>query len=280
MRIRTHLLAVAAAWYVVAPIAAAQSVGKMIVDDVKNGGLDMWAVWTSPFRASERDWLLAAASFGAFGVSMLADQPVADLMERNKESGVFSTLEPVRRGGIAYTGKFIVPPIAIAYVTGLITKNQDTRDFVMGCMSAWLAQSAVRKGTYLVVARQRPDTSPNNPNKWSTPGDWENWQQHSFPAGHFANLMSCASYWNERFNSRIGAAAAFTLAGAIGVGRLVDGGHWTSDTVLGGILGYAVGREVARRSLERKNKTADKRQAEFNVSPDQGGVRASVRITF
>ena len=118
-------------------------------------------------------------------------------------------------------------------------------------MSAWGSQSLVRKGVYLVVGRRRPETSPNDPNEWTFPGKGD-WQMHSFPAGHFANAMACATYWNNRFHLGVAGYAAYGLAAAVGVGRLADRGHWTSDTVIGGILGYAVGKEIARRSLRRK----------------------------
>jgi membrane-associated phospholipid phosphatase len=278
MRIHTF---VAAALMLSSRIVPAQSVGKMLVDDVKDGAGDMLAIWTSPFRASSRDWLLAGAAAGAFGLSMLADQPVSDWALRNKDSGFFNTLDPVRRGGKAYTGKTIVPPVAALYVTGIVLKNQNMRDIVTGCATSWLAQSAIRKGTYLLVGRERPDTSPDNPNRWQVPGDWSDWQEHSFPAGHFANAMSCATYWNERFNLGWWGVPIYAVAGAIGVGRLADGGHWTSDTVIGGIFGYAVGREVARRSLERsERRNDDKRHAELILTPTRGGGYFGVNVSF
>jgi membrane-associated phospholipid phosphatase len=277
---RTHTL-VAGALLLSSRVAPAQSVGKMLVDDFKNAGGDVLAIWQSPFKASSRDWLLVGAAAGAFGVSMLADQSVSNWALRNKDAGLFKTLEPVRSGGDAYTGKTIVPPVAALYVTGIVLKNQNMRDIVMGCASSWLAQSAIRKGMYILVGRERPDTSPDNPNRWQVPGEWSDWQEHSFPAGHFANAMSCATYWNERFELGWWGVPIYAVAGAIGVGRLADGGHWTSDTVLGGILGYAVGREVARRSLARKDaKDTDRKHAELLIAPTRDRTYFGVAVAF
>ena len=183
-------------------------------------------------------------------------------------------------GGVAYTGKFVVPPVAALYVVGIAMKNQGMRDAVMGCAASWLSESAVRKSTYLLVSRQRPDTSPNNPNKWSVPGDWENWQLHSFPAGHFANVMACASFWNNRFELGFAEPVIYAVAGAVGIGRIADAGHWTSDTVLGGILGYAIGREVARRSQARHDGKPDNRRAQFQFSPEPGGATVGLKISY
>jgi membrane-associated phospholipid phosphatase len=37
----------------------------------------------------------------------------------------------------------------------------------------------------------------------------------------------------------------------MGVGRIADRGHWLSDQLIGVAMGYAIGKEVARRQLRR-----------------------------
>src|SRR5262245_50087006 len=137
---RTQTL-VATALLFSAHAASAQSVGKMLVDDVRNSGGDALAIWISPFKGSSHDWLLAGAAAGAFGVTMLVDRPISDWALRNQNSGFFKPLEPLRRGGIAYTGKTILPPVVALYATGIVLKNQNIRDIVTGCATSWLAQS-------------------------------------------------------------------------------------------------------------------------------------------
>lgn len=280
MRIRW--IAVTAVIVTLARGAAAQSVGRMLEDDFKNAGKDILSIWASPFDASAKDWLLTAAAFGAFGASMLADQSVSDWAIENDSSAIFRALEPVRRGGVLFSGKYVVPPVAGVYVLGIVLKNQNMRDFVTGCMSAWGAQSAVRKGVYLLVGRRRPETAPNDPQDWEFPGG-SDWQMHSFPGGHFANAMACATYWNKRFHLGAAGPAVYALAVAVGVGRLADKAHWTSDTVLGGLLGYAVGKEVARRALARETRRGGGGgggSASFGLSPTASGITMSFRWSF
>jgi membrane-associated phospholipid phosphatase len=276
MRIRS--LSAAALLLTATQAARAQSVGNMLKDDFQNLGKDVVAIWASPFHASSRDWALTAASFGAFGVSMLADQSISDWAIRNDSSTFFRSISAVRRGGKLFSGKYVIPPVAAVYVIGIATKNQDLRDFVMGCMASWGAQSAVRKGIYQLVGRARPDTMSNDPQHWKV-FSGGTWQMHSFPAGHFANAVACATYWNKRFRLGPAGLAAYALAGAVGVGRLADKAHWTSDTFIGGVLGYAVGKEVARRSVARlKPRMVD--GTSFNVSPGADGLTFNVRWTF
>jgi len=279
MRLRST--AVFAVMLTLTRVAAAQSVGKMLVDDWKSAGKDVLAIWGSPFDASGRDWLLTGAAFGAFGVSMLADQSVSDWAIKNKNSSGFRAIDPVRRGGVLFSGKYVVPPIAASYIAGVVLKNQDLRDFVTGCAASWASQSFLRKGLYALVGRARPDTMPNDPQHWTFPGESDEWQLHSFPAGHFANAMACATYWNTRFKMGVVEPALYLVAAAVGVGRLADEAHWTSDTVIGGILGYAVGREIARRSLARHaaggvNRTT----SSLYMTPEPGGLSMGMRWSF
>lgn len=282
MRIRS--LAIAVATVTLARLAPAQSVGNMLKDDFKNAGKDILSIWASPFDASGRDWMLTGAAFGAFGLSMLADQEAGDWAIRNDSSAVFRAIGPLRRRGVLYSGKYVVPPVAAVYVLGIVLKNQGMRDFVMGCASSWAAQSAVRKGVYRLVGRERPDTAPattaGDPHRWSFPGS-SDWSAHSFPAGHFANAMACATYWNKRFEFGPVEPALYGVAAAVGVGRMADRGHWLSDTVLGGILGYAVGSEVARRSLARQRDAGlPGASTGAFISPGQDGVTLGMRWTF
>ena len=209
---------------------------------------------------------------------MLADQSVSDWAIKNKDGSFFRALDPVRRGGVLFAGKYVVPPVAALYVIGVATKNQDLRDFVTGCMTAWGAQSLPRKAAAYVFGRARPDTFPDDPQHWALlPGD--KWMMRSFPAGHFANAMSCASFWNNRFHLGVAEPLIYALAAAVGVGRLADAAHWTSDSVIGGILGYAVGKEVARLSLNREAKRSGSATS-MNVSPSANGVAFSLNWTF
>lgn len=276
MRIRYTLVLLAL--LPVAQNAAAQSVGQMFGDDLKNAGKDAVAVWGAPFHASSREWALTAAAFGAFGLAMFADQSVSDWAIRNENSTFFRALAPVRRGGKLYSGKYVVPPVAAVYVIGIATGNRDVRDAVTGCMTSWATQSAVRKVVYNLVGRARPDTMPTDPQHWTfAPGG--NWQLHSFPAGHAANAFACATFWNKRFHLGVIGPVVYALAGAVGIGRFPDKAHWASDTVLGGILGYAVGKEVARRSLERQRERALS-GARLYITPGAPGYDLGIRLSF
>lgn len=276
MRIRLSFLVAALA---LTRAADAQSVAKQLQYDLSHAGKDMLAIWTSPFDAKGRDWLGFAAALGATGLSMFADQPIADWAVRDSTNALFNAIKPIRRRGILYTGKYVVPPIAALYIVGLATNNQDLRDAVMGCASSWLSQSFARKAFYQLVARARPDTSPDDPHDWRVPGS-RHWGLHSMPGGHLGNVMACASFWNNRFDLGIAEPLLYAFTGAVLLSRTADRGHWFSDHVLGGIFGYAAGREVARRSLRRAQGLPHSPVLSLSPASGMDGINVNLSWTF
>lgn len=274
MKLRFFLASAAALTFAVAPGASAQSVGKMLKDDWGNVGKDVWAVWSSPFDASGRDWALVGATLGATGLMMFTDLAVEDWAQANDSASALKFLDPLRRHGVLFSGKYVVPPALGLYLIGVATKHQGIRDGVTGCGASWVSTAVARRIMYLAVGRRRPETSPDDNQVWEVPqrgglGE-KGWQNRSFPAGHFANLAGCATFLNKRFEMGIAEPAIYAVALGVMLGRTLDHGHWMSDNVVGGVMGYAAGSEIARRSLKRRAASA---ASGFNVSPSEmGGV--------
>lgn len=265
--LRPGCLLAAALLAAAAPPARAQSVVKSIGTDLRDFGGDAVAVWLSPLHGSARDWGAFVGTMAAAAVVSPLDDDVDRYMVRHRNDWFYDrALSSVREGGAAFSGRYIVPIAAGAYIVGVATNNRAIRDAFMGCLSAYGATSVVRSlVAYNLVARTRPDSS-RDPASASPPareGDQYQidfghggWGRNSFPAGHTANMAACASFISHRFESRYAAAAAYTFAAAVGVGRLADRRHWTSDTVVGWVFGYAAGKLVADRTLRRERASA------------------------
>lgn len=255
--------------------ASAQTVAQLLEDDFRSAGKDALSIWGAPFDGTGKDYLIAAGSFAVFGLSMVADQAVSDWAIENKDNAFFRAIKPVRRGGWLFSGKYVVPPIAAAYIVGLATNNQDLRDFVMGCAASWVGESPPRKLVAWAFGRARPDSLPDDPQRWELGAGHGNWMMRSFPGGHVANVMGCVSFWNNRFRMGAVEPVLWALAATVGVGRLADEAHWLSDQLIGTILGYAIGKEIARRSLDRESERAAR---EASTAGGPGGALAGGRF--
>jgi membrane-associated phospholipid phosphatase len=247
--------------------AGSQSIGRMIAYDVLHAGGDIVGTWAAPFHSTARDWLGAGAVLALSAVVSPLDDNIDRWFLDHQRDGAFSSLKELREGGRAFAGTTITPIAAGVYVIGLATKSQGIRDGVWGCVAAYASESVVRTQVmYRLVGRLRPDSIrgahtrvPNEQGdqyKFFFPGS-NAWGKHSLPAGHVANISACASFLSHRFGNAYVTIPAYAIAAGVGVGRLVDRRHWTSDTVLGALFGYAVGKEVALRSLERRQRDSD-----------------------
>jgi membrane-associated phospholipid phosphatase len=274
-------------------LAPAQSVGEMVRNDVKNFGGDVWSVWTSPFRAGPKDWMNAGLAVAVSAGVSTFDDDVDRWMVRNEGNAAWSALKEVREGGHAFSGKYIAPVAAATLVYGLAAKNTKVQEGLFGCLASYTAGSVVRNYVfYYAVGRERPDSSRDDATTspaadegdqyhFTFPGT-KDWGMHSLPAGHAANIMACATYLNTRFDMGLAEPLLYAVTAGIGTGRLVDRRHWTSDTVLGLVFGYAVGREVAKRSLARSEKASaiSSGMSGAYLTPSKGGITLGWSRTF
>ena len=268
----------------------------MLGKDVSNMAGDVWAVWTSPLNGKPRDWLLAAGGIGVAAAISPIDDDIDRWAVRHQNDNIFDAISPFREGGDAFSGRTVTPLAVGALVISLVTKSQNMQDGVFGCMASYLASYGIRHYvSYPLIARVRPDSSRGVPlpaarqgdqYEFSFPGKSE-WGQHSIPGGHVANTMTCASFLTKRFEMGVFEPLPWLIVGSVATARVVDRRHWASDQVIGMLLGYAVGKEVAIRSLRRRDARAAEarvgasgRASETFLEPAPGGVRFGWRSDF
>ena len=215
---------------------------------------DIWSVWTSPARFDHRDVGGVALAAGAFLLTTRVDSLTRAWMVSHERTAVMRVLSPIREGARvpAYelgSGQYLLPVSGLLYISGRLSHSADVRDAGLGCASGHLASLGIRAVTYRLVSRPRPRVTPN-PLSMGVPGSHD-WLWHSFFSGHIANSMACASFIGHRYSLGALEAIPYTYSAVIGAGRMADGEHWASDTMLGAIVGYAIGREIALRQLDR-----------------------------
>jgi membrane-associated phospholipid phosphatase len=239
-------------------------VGRTIGSDVKTAFGDVWHVWTAPVHATPRDWMGAGAAAGAFLVAMPFDDDVdrfvrehpsavpTDVMVAFSDTGSISLI----KWGSAHRTLQVSGGL---YLVGLVSGKSALRDAGMGCAMSVVASNVPRQIIYQLVARDRPRIAGGDQYRWKL-GHGE-WEKHSFFAGHAANAMACAAFLDERFRLGLVEPVLYAYAAGVGLGRMADERHWTSDTILGLIFGYAVGRSVALRSKGRVEERREQRSA-------------------
>jgi membrane-associated phospholipid phosphatase len=182
----------------------------------------------------------------------MLDEPIHDWM--HTDPLIAKALGPFREGSpVSIMGRtwFFLLPLSVGmYGAGHAFGSDGLRDAGLGCATSNVTTTLTRTATALLIGRLRPSVHR---------GAFEfelfafgDWNQRSFPGGHASNIMSCASYFNRRFDLGAAGPAVYALAAGVGLARIVDEAHWTSDSFTGMAYGYSVGRNIADRFLDRR----------------------------
>ena len=176
---------------------------------------------------SAPEWLKATAVIGGVVVaSALSDKPVDRFVKKHQNSTSFRNWDKL--------GKAM--PFALVGAAGAAFALGDDRMQNTGLIS--MQSVAAATGLALVgkyaIGRARPaeDRGP-----WTSVGEGKKRSDASFPSGHSAIAFAAVTPFAKEYD----APWLYSVAALGAAGRVAGRKHWVSDTVAGGILGYAVG---------------------------------------
>jgi membrane-associated phospholipid phosphatase len=241
--------------------------------DIRHFTGDIWSIVTSPVHTDQRAVVPLLAVGTSVGIAAeFADSAMYVWMTTHPNAGVIRMLSPIREGRRfplfeLGSGQYLLPLSGALYMAGRLRHSVSLRDAGLGCAAGHLSSALLRDVIYLLVSRARPRVTPS-PDDIAVPGS-SDWNKHSFLSGHAANSMACASFMSHRFSLGAAEPVMYTYVGAIGLGRMLDGRHWFSDTMAGAMMGFAIGKGIADRQLHRDAALASL------VAP---GARASIPI--
>ncbi|WP_156943159.1 YjbH domain-containing protein [Pseudogulbenkiania sp. MAI-1] len=194
---------------------------------------------------------------GAIGLASLSDKRWDDLVSRRQDSSVLKAWNNFGKAA---------PWLAVGGA-GMALALGDTRLQNTGFISL---QSALVAGAGSIllkqaVGRSRPE---DNNGHWSSVSDGTSRQDSSFPSNHAAVTFAALT----PFASEYDAPWLYGVAAAASLGRTAGRKHWLSDTVAGGLLGYATGQWLW--TAQRHN---SRYQALFDFGRDKAGVTIKAR---
>lgn len=172
-------------------------------------------------------WGYGAALAGA-GVltSAVLDKPADDLVKRHADQRLTRTW-----GNL---GKNL--PVALVATSGIAAALGDARMQNTGIISLQSVAAAVGVaaiGKY-AVGRARPE---ENRGTWAKVGPDRSRGDSSFPSGHSAVAFAAVTPFAQEYD----APWLYGVAALSAAGRVANRKHFVSDTVAGGLVGYAVG---------------------------------------
>lgn len=196
-------------------------------------------MWSSPFRARNysshtvKKYVIPMALLS--GALIATDRKTGDLLPNTKDQTKWSGR--VSQLGAAYT---VAGLSGATFLLGEVTKDDHLKE------TGWLSLQAMAHSQAAVFAikqltnRARPVSGDGRGGFWSG--------GNSFPSGHATTSFALATVFAYEYRDHLAVPiTAYTLASAVAASRLSARRHWVSDIVVGGSMGFLIGRFVYKR---------------------------------
>ncbi|MES2963671.1 MAG: phosphatase PAP2 family protein [Bdellovibrionota bacterium] len=207
-------------------------------------------------------WLLGLGSLALVGARDL-DEEMQEHFRHKERLGNFDSL------GNEFFGTG-VPGLVLGgalWAYGANSNHPRSVHAGQASIEAIVSTSVVVSTMKLAGNRLRPDAS----------------DRYSFPSGHTSTVFASAGVLHEFYGWKIGLLAE-SIGILTGLSRVEANRHWFSDTVGGGLIGFSIGRAIAKAHRSRLGEldAVANQQSAFTVVPivDSDLLGAAVTARF
>jgi hypothetical protein len=193
---------------------------------------DQKEIWTSPFhlRVGDAPWVVPLA--GATGLFFANDRSVME-REHSNPTAINRSDNIATGGTIALAG---VP--AAMYVWGSLTGSGRSKETGLLTGEALINSAAVGEAIKIVFGRERPTLTGGQGRFFQDFGD------PSFPSMHSILSWTAASVIAHEYPGWLSQTLAYGTASAVSVARVTGRKHFPTDVMVGGVLGWLIGRQA------------------------------------
>jgi membrane-associated phospholipid phosphatase len=189
---------------------------------------------------------------GVVGIIMAFDQPIMDVVQKNKDSGSMTAIAD-------YGGQFgelggLAPLVLGTLAYGLVFNNDNAKNAALSSLGAVLLGQ-------LVVETLKSATHRSRPEDGKGPFDFGGFglgsDNTSMASGHSAAAWSVASVFAEEYGDehKWVPYVAYTVAALTSYSRMHKNKHWASDVVVGAAIGFVAGKvfhKIFRKAFKSK----------------------------
>lgn len=194
-----------------------------------------------------KPWLLPAAALGA---SLLVVEFDDELREQALSGFATDRLRPIAHVFKPLGGRETLLIGAGAYLIGEATGHDAVADVGLHASASLLATGAAVSALKMATGRLRPAVGVGAESFEAGRGFLTNNEAQSFPSGHTAAAFAIAAsvseeaerHWPDQ--ARWLKPALYAAASLVGLSRVLDDAHWTSDVLAGAVIGTVAGRRT------------------------------------
>jgi len=195
-------------------------------------------IFTSPLRLGKSDVLpLSAILLSTCGLMFLDKDIRCSLQDSKSESWdeifAFSKQFGDGRASLSIAGIF--------YLGGKIFNDEKSQETAISALESFIISGLICTSLKVLAGRSRPYREEGS-GKFYGP-TFDN-SKLSLPSGHATVAFSLASVIASEYDNVIIDISAYTIASLAAFSRIYQDKHWTSDVVLGAIIGTLVGRAI------------------------------------
>ncbi len=210
-------------------------------------GKDVKPLIISPTKWGKGEWIAAGTVIGAGAILYSQDKQIAEFWQSNQSDALDKAdeyfFDPF--GKMYYT----IPLMGAFYIYGATTQNNKPKRVAMDFVQASLYSGVIVTVMKNLAHRARPyQTAPLNPYIWDGPFT-KNSGYTSFPSGHTIMAFTFAAVVGTHYKKTVWVPIlVYSLATLEGVSRMYSNNHWSTDVLIGGTMGYAIGTFVVNRN--------------------------------
>lgn len=213
---------------------------------------DQAHIWTSPLRISKKDLAIVLPVLALAASSIAFDEEIyTNFKKFQSKNKLVNNVSPI----ITYMGddKTFIGASTLFLVSGAVFDNEKSKRTALLGYQTFIHAGIVIQVIKHLASRQRPSVE-NGKDKWNGPASMfkrytESFSKYdAFPSGHTIMAWGLAAVISHQYRNYTWVPiASYTLATAAGLSRVTEDTHWFSDVIIGGSIGYAIGRYVTRK---------------------------------
>jgi len=240
--------------------------------------------FTKPFHMTRRDWGKFAAFAGGIGVLTFADEPIqrAALKFKNNNPSASKISGYISNSG----GPTEFIGLTTIGVYSFLSKNVKLQTTTLLASQAYITGALIEGTLKFLSGRTRPSFyDPNVEAEPTFKGPFGNTSHDfngnrsnsSFPSGHATVAFAAATVYSMEYRKTVWVPIlAYSAASLISLSRITENKHWTTDVLVGAMLGYLTGRHIVdnyHRYAKLKAPQIPKNSVSWNLDYQNGQVR-------
>lgn len=188
---------------------------------------------THVLDSSEREVItnIGISSSLLFGGSLLMDKSIQNVLNDNRNNYLDDFTNYANYGG---SKKLVLPMNALLLGSGYLFNDESLKTTSWNAFKSIGATALVTEFLKLSLSRARP-YEQQNPYHFD-PISWRNNSYKSLPSGHASLAFAFITPYAEEYSRWL-----YAIPFSVAFSRVYKNDHWTSDVILGSIIGFTAG---------------------------------------